>query len=247
MTRKNIVRALLALVFVGACIAAYLGFKGSEPFEFTQEYVQGKIDERLQQPFVTRRGVEVHQATVEFSGQDVQLTFTAAATKLRQRYVVTGSAVGRMRYDSEHGSFFFVPHEVRLINVEINGRAPGERLLGFVRRHGSERMNARVDAIAADLRAWAEEKITDAAVGVLETTPVYTLPTTVKGRLTRAALGEVRIEDSKLKVSVTYLKAFGELASIVFVWIAVAVLVVAFLALGFASPELFFIVAIFGP
>jgi len=167
--------------------------------------------------------VVVSKAKLDLAGGKISIAVEASTHKAGADFAVQATTTGTLKYEAVKGSFYFHPESLVLTSVDMNAH----KMSGWLLRTTQKGLDMT---------------ILKAAESALERIPVYTLPDTMKGNVTRLVLDDVQVQDG----SVTAHLSFWRLTKAV---LAYAILFVVAIAFGIAlllKPEFGLALVIFG-
>ncbi len=197
MTKRRIARIALGVLIAVSLFGFYWNFFGVHEIRMPQAELQQKIDAKL--PYVTKSGITVSNAKLDLSDNKVGIEVVASVTNsagpvsvLNGEYRATAGTRGNLRYDSAGGSFYFHPQELTIDRLDRNGKTVfDKKVAGKVGSVIGQWTGANVNALAQRFQGVMQ----GAAESVLDRTPVYTLPDSMKGRVVRSVLTSVEVKD----------------------------------------------------
>lgn len=197
MTKRGIARIVLGTLAAVTLFGFYWTFFGVHEIRMPQADLQQKIDAKL--PHTTKNGITVSAARLDLADNKVGINVHASMTNsagpvalLKGEYKVDGGTRGDLRYDSARGSFYFHPDKVDINRVQLNGKTVFDKQVAS--KVGSvvgKWTGANVNGLGQKL----QDGMQSAAESVLDHTPVYTLPDTMKGWVARSSLTKVEVRD----------------------------------------------------
>jgi hypothetical protein len=180
--RKLAWAGIFVLLIVSVAGVAF-GLFGKYTVVLPQHELQSKIDAKL--PHTTKNGVTIASATLDLSGDTIGGAVHATTTKARQDLAVKGQTKGTLTYKPEEGAFYFRPDSIRLDEVSVNGHVAGPRTLALTQKG--------LDKLALE-----------ATQSALERFPVYRLPDTFKGDVTKLVLDSVEVKDGNVVAHLSF-------------------------------------------
>jgi hypothetical protein len=196
MNKRTWVWLFTTVLAVVAAAGIVWGATSSFDKVLTQNQLQQKIDAKL--PF-TAKTVTVENVQLSLADDKINLTFDASTVKFASQYAVSAATVGKLRYDSGRGAFFFSPEKVVLSNFSINDKVIGSKVGRFVDRMlGDSALAERKDALKETAHKVAENTIQEGSQMVLARIPLYTLKDDIKGTIIKMSLTGVEVRDNTL-------------------------------------------------
>lgn len=149
----------------------------------TQSSLQSRIDSNL--PHQTPQGVNVTSARLDLTAGKISVKIEADLGKLRQKVEAKGSADGTLKYDAKHAAFFFFPDKLTLDEVHVNGLKLPQSIIDTSQKG--------LDAV-----------VLKAVQQAFERSPIYTLPTDLKGNAARMVIDDVEVQHGQVLVQLAF-------------------------------------------
>jgi hypothetical protein len=214
-TRRLAILAAAGLSVIALC-ATLLALAGRHQVTVTQNEIQQRIDTALGQRLADQqRGavagdLVISSARLKLADDKMAVAIEASGNKFGHAVAVNAKADGKLRYESLSGSFYFQPQSIELTKLEVDQGTVQQGVSKLIDKWiSSPTINQHKGEIATRVDVWVRDRLQRLAERGLERYPVYTLPSTLKGRTAQMLIQRVEVKNGSIVVQMSYLRFAG--------------------------------------
>ncbi|PCI29850.1 hypothetical protein COB55_01375 [Candidatus Wolfebacteria bacterium] len=248
MSKRNKVWIVLITLILLVIVSCSWALTMIPNINLTQEQIKNEIDKKLP---LTTKDVTFTDAEVFLHQGSIRIAFQAETTKFGKKGNLDMSIEGELDYDPIAGSFYFVPYDIQITTLGVDGKTISEKttevvdaikkqekvnkFLGSISKFAKER-DIKIPATAVMGKVVQEKAtagLTKAVGRALEKIPVYTFKNNIKENIAKMLLASVEVQEGVLIARLT----FPQLLKNIRVFLIIFVITIAFGIALYRNPE----------